>query len=74
MYASFDFLVLWVWVSHLYTFHNNSESSLNLKLSPRSEDPLLAHPWRWTKGWTFPLGVQVHPWGQTSPLGANSCC
>jgi hypothetical protein len=23
------------------------------------------------KGWTFPLGDEFHPWGPTSPLGAN---
>jgi hypothetical protein len=21
------------------------------------------YPWGWTKGWTFPLGDKVHPWG-----------
>jgi hypothetical protein len=23
------------------------------------------HLWGWTKGWTFPLGDKVHPWGPT---------
>jgi hypothetical protein len=30
------------------------------------------YPWEgWSKGWTFPLGNKVHPWGPSSPLGAN---
>jgi hypothetical protein len=41
------------------------------------------HPWPWgeRRGWTFPLGNKVHPWGakflprgQTTPLEENSCC
>jgi hypothetical protein len=28
-------------------------------------------PGGWTKGWTIPLEDKVHPWGPSSPLGAN---
>jgi hypothetical protein len=32
---------------------------------------LSVHPWGWRKGWTFPIGDKVHPWGSSSPLGSN---